>query len=67
MDVQNQINDYITSQPEAKRNDMRALHGVFLGIRPECKLWFLDGKNSEGKVVTNPDIGSGSRPHKYAD
>ncbi len=34
---------------------------------PGCKLWFLDGKNSEGKVVSNPDIGYGSRDHKYAD
>ena len=24
-------------------------------------------KNSEGKVVSNPDIGYGSRDHKYAD
>ena len=34
---------------------------------PGCKLWFLDGKNEEGKVVSNPNIGYGSRPHKYAD
>ncbi len=27
----------------------------------------MDGKDSEGKVVSNPDIGYGSRPHKYAD
>ncbi len=67
MKVQEQINDYIASQPELKRSDMQELHGVILGIQPGCKLWFLDGKNSEGKVVTNPDIGYGSRPHRYAD
>ncbi len=67
MNVQDQIDDYIASQPEPKRSDLQALHGVILGIKPGCKLWFLDGKNSEGKVVTNPDIGYGSRPHKYAD
>lgn len=27
----------------------------------------LRRQNSEGKVVTNPDIGYGSRPHKYAN
>ena len=67
MNVQEQIKEYIASQPEPKRSDMQELHGVILGIRPGCKLWFLDGKNSEGKVVTNPDIGYGSRPHKYAN
>jgi hypothetical protein len=30
-------------------------------------LWFLDGKDNEGKVVSNPNIGYGSRDHKYAD
>jgi hypothetical protein len=27
---------------------------------PGCRLWFLDGTNDDGKVVTNPDIGYGS-------
>jgi hypothetical protein len=40
---------------------------MILRANPGCKLWFLDGKNSEGKVVSNPDIGYGSRDHKYAD
>ena len=31
------------------------------------KLWFLDGKNSEGKTVSNPNIGYGSYTIKYAD
>lgn len=37
------------------------------GIMPGCKLWFLDGKNDDGKVVSNPNIGYGSRDHKTAD
>ena len=32
-----------------------------------AKLWFLDGKNSEGKVVSNPNIGYGSHTMTYAD
>jgi hypothetical protein len=34
---------------------------------PACKLWFLDGKNSENKTVSNPNIGYGSHTTKYAD
>jgi len=32
-----------------------------------CKLWFLDGKNSENKTVSNPTIGNGFQTIKYAD
>src|SRR5436309_1230888 len=67
MNVQEQIKNYIASQPEPKRRDMQALHDIILGIKPSCKLWFLDGKNGEGKIVSNPNIGYGSRDHKYAD
>lgn len=34
---------------------------------PKCKLWFLDGKDAKGKVVTNPNIGYGIQTIKYAD
>ena len=67
MNVQEQIKEYIASQPEPKRSEMQVLHDNILQIQPGCKLWFLDGKNDEGKVVSNPNIGYGSRPHKYAD
>ena len=33
---------------------------------PACKLWFLDGKNSENKIVSNPNIGYGLQTMKYA-
>src|SRR6478736_6016880 len=67
MNVQEQINKYITSQPEPKRNDMQALDRIILELKPGSKLWFLDGKNSEGKVVSNPNIGYGLQHIKYAD
>lgn len=60
VNVQEQIDAYIDSQPEAKRADLRALHERILGLIPGCRLWFLDGTNEHGKVVTNPDIGYGS-------
>jgi hypothetical protein len=67
MNVQGQIEKYITSQPEPKRSDMQALHRIILEVMPACKLWFLDGKNSDGKVVSNPNIGYGLQTTKYAD
>ncbi|HEX5151633.1 MAG TPA: DUF1801 domain-containing protein [Parafilimonas sp.] len=67
MNIQEQIKEYITSQPEPKRSDMQALHRIILEIMPACKLWFLDGKNSEGRIVSNPNIGYGFHTIKYAD
>lgn len=67
MNVQEQINAYIASQPEPKRRDMEDLNHIILQVKPACKLWFLDGKNSEGKTVSNPNIGYGSYTIKYAD
>ena len=67
MNVQEEIKKYITSQPEPKLSDMQALHRNILQVMPACKLWFLDGKNSENKIVSNPNIGYGSHTIKYAD
>lgn len=67
MNTEEQIEAYITSQPDPKRSDMQALHRIILQIMPSCKLWFLDGKNSEGKIVSNPNIGYGLQTMKYAD
>jgi hypothetical protein len=67
MTVKEQIKNYIASHAEAKRNDMQELHQHILKALPKCKLWFLDGKNESGKVVSNPNIGYGSYTIKYAD
>jgi len=67
MNVQQQIKEYIASQPEPKRNDMQMLHDDILKLMPGCKQWFLDGKNSENKIVSNPNIGYGFYTIKYAD
>ena len=67
MNVQEEIKKYITSQPEPKLSDMQALHRNIMQVMPACKLWFLDGKNSENKIVSNPNIGYGSYSIKYAD
>ena len=67
MTVQEQIDQYIASQPEPKRGELQELHRVILKIKPGSKLWFLDGKDEKGKIVSNPNIGYGSYNIKYAD
>ena len=67
MNIQEEIEKYIASQSEPKRSEMQELHRRILQWLPECKLWFLDGKNSENKTVSNPNIGYGFHTIKYAD
>jgi len=66
MNVQEQIKEYIASQPEPKRSEMQELHNTILQMRPGCKLWFLDGKDNKGKVVSNPNIGFGNYTMRLA-
>jgi hypothetical protein len=67
MNPRQQIKDYIAAQPEPKRSDMQQLHRMILAWMPACKLWFLDGKDETGKIVSNPNIGYGSQTMKYAN
>ncbi|MFM9989641.1 DUF1801 domain-containing protein [Flavobacterium sp.] len=46
---------------------MQELHSIILQVMPACKLWFLDGKNSENKTVSNPNIGYGFQTISYVD
>ena len=67
MNIKEQIQTYIDSQPDPKRADIEALHARILKVLPKCKLWFLDGKDDKGTIVTNPNIGYGHQTLKYAD
>ena len=67
MDVKGQIDNYLAKQPEQKRADMEELHRLIQASKPDCKVWFLDGKNEDGKVVSNPNIGYGSYTMKYTN
>lgn len=67
MNIPQQIAAYIAGQPQPKHSEMERLHAFILGVLPAAKLWFLDGKNSEGKIVSNPNIGYGSYTINYAD
>ncbi len=66
MSVEDQIVGYIADQSPAKSEELRDLHRQILEISPDAKLWFLDGRNDDGKVVSNPNIGYGSETISYA-
>jgi hypothetical protein len=69
MSVERQIDEYIGTQSEAKQAEMRMLHQLILdtlpATPPKNRLWFNDGKNEEGKVLTNPNIGYGQYTIHY--
>ena len=67
MSVQGQIKKFMDSLPEPKRSDIELLHKHILLLLPKCKLWFLDGKDDNGKIVSNPNIGYGLQKIKYVD
>jgi hypothetical protein len=66
MTVREQIDSYIDDQSPAKRQELLDLHRRFQAISPSAQLWFLDGRNDAGKIVTNPNIGYGSETLRYA-
>jgi hypothetical protein len=66
MNVQEQIDKYISDQPRSKGEEISELHRIILRVSPNCKLWFSDGRNSENKIVSNPSIGYGLQTLKYA-
>ena len=67
MKIEAQIQSYIESQVESKKIDLLTLNDLILKINPNAKLWFLDGKDENGKVVSNPNIGYGFLKINYAD
>ncbi len=67
MNTREQIKEYMATQPEPKRRDLQELHRIILELMPECRLWFLDGKDENGRTISNPNIGYGFQSIKYAD
>lgn len=67
MTVKAQIKDYIGSLPEPKNSELQELHQFILKIMPSSKLWFLDGRDGTGKIVSNPNIGYGEYHIQYAN
>jgi hypothetical protein len=67
MNTQAQIKKYIDSLPEPKCSEIEQLHLHIMQLLPMAQLWFLDGKDDKGKIVSNPNIGYGNRTIKYSD
>src|SRR5438874_1396599 len=67
MNVHDQIEAYIAAQAESKRSDLRELHRMILELMPDTRLWFLDGKDEDGRTVSNPNVGYGFQIIKYSD
>lgn len=65
--VDAQISEYLAAQPARKRVDMQALHAMMTRVLPHGKLWFLDGRDENGRTVSNPNVGYGLRTIAYAD
>lgn len=61
------ILSYIESLPPNKSAELGRLHEYMLESYPNARLWFLDGKDANGKVVANPNIGYGTTLLKYAN
>ena len=67
MSVQEQIDKYIADQDLSKRETLQGLHRIILKLSPNCRLWFIDGRNSENKIVSNESIGYGSTTLRYVN
>lgn len=67
MSLEEKIDEYIAEQSEPKRSEMRDLHDLIFKISPNCRLWYLDGKDENGKTVSNPNIGYGFQILHYAN
>src|ERR1700743_2937276 len=66
VDVQAQIDRYIEAQDPAKRDDIEAIQRLIPAASPQGKVWFLDGRDSDNKIVANETIGYGTQMLKYA-
>jgi hypothetical protein len=61
------VEAYLALQREPKQADLRQVHSRVLAAFPDCRLWFNDGLNEDGRVVANPNIGYGVYTTKYAN
>lgn len=59
-EIQAHIQNYIQSHKEPLRSEINELHRMISEWLPGSQLWFLDGRNAENKIVSNPNIGYGA-------
>ena len=66
MSLKEEIEGYLASLPKPKGEDMKTLHRLIKKAMPKCRLWYLDGRDEKGKIVSNPSIGYGFLTMKLA-
>lgn len=64
--IEKQIEEHFAQLEEGKSKELQLLHKLIVNLNPKCRLWFDNGINEEGKVVTNPTIGYGQLTLHYA-
>lgn len=67
MSVEEQIKEHLAGLEESKRSEIEEIQRIALRVSPGCRVWFDNGKDSEGKTVANPTIGYGFFTIRYAN
>lgn len=67
MSVDTQIQEYLAGLAQPKQQEMQVLHEQICALVPGVRLWFHDGRNEAGKVVSHPNIGYGLQTIRYAN
>jgi len=67
LNIEEQIQGYIDYLESNKKDGLLNLHPFIKALIPNAKLWFLDGKDANGKVIANPNIGYGNLQLQYKD
>ncbi|MEN9743394.1 MAG: hypothetical protein RLZZ65_1199 [Bacteroidota bacterium] len=61
------MHQFLQQLAPQKQHDLQEILQLVQTQFPNQQPMFFDGKNKEGKVVTNPSIGFGTYLHRYAD
>ncbi len=67
MNIDLQIEQYLSSLSDHKQHELKTLMSLAESVLPDGKRWFEDGKNQEGKIISNPNIGYGEYTIQYAN
>jgi len=67
MNKEEQVLNHFAGLPQSKTDELIILHRLITQILPNAKLWFIDGKDENGKIVANLQIGYGNMTIKYAN
>lgn len=67
MNKEEQVINHFAGLPQSKIDELIILHRLITQILPNAKLWFIDGKDENGNIVANLQIGYGNMTIKYAN